>query len=272
MSLSSILALVDQDHGRATLRVAGLAAAITGAPVRGLAIRPDPVTAIPIVGPGGFSGDIVQQATEYAEIEGKREVAAARQVFNGWRGDAEAECLKRVGPTGQIVALEGRVHGMTVLLCGGVAEGETAAIDAALFATGRPTLIAPLHEVDAMGQRVAVFWKESPEAAKAVWSAMPFLKQAEQVRAFTVDEDDGAAASLSRLKEGLAYVDLEIETDCVAPSNKGASVQLVDKAAEMSADLVVMGAFSHSRLRELVLGGVTRNMLQTLARPTFMAH
>lgn len=271
MSLSSILALVDAKHGAATLKVAGLASAAIGAPVDALVVKRDARDSIPMVGEG-LSGDLVQQIMDSAEADADADADAAKDVFEHWPATASATVTEVTGQVGEVLASIGRVHGMSVLPCGSVGEGNTEAIDAALFRTGRPALVAPLQEVKSVGKRVAIFWNDSPEAAKAVWGAMPFLRQAETVNAFTVGEDGDAEAALQRLVEGLKRAGVEATANIIAPSNLGAPAQLVEAAADMDADLVVMGAFTHSRLRELVLGGVTQNMLESLARPTFMAH
>ncbi len=272
MSLSTILALLDPKHAPATLKVAELAAAAVDAPIRCVAIRPEPTTVIPIVGPGAISADVIQLSMENAEIEGKRHVGAAKDAFDAWSGAGKACFFERVGLEDHVIAEEGRVHGLLALPCGGLAEGETDAIYGGLFATGRPVLIAPSHVVDGMGEQIVIFWKDTPQAAKAVWSAMPFLKRAKRVTAISIAEDEHTAPSLSRLKAGLGHAGVAIETDSLTPAGDDAHDQLIEKAADLNADLVVMGAFSHSRLREFVLGGVTRATLQTLARPTFMAH
>jgi len=272
MSLSTILALIDPKHGHTTLRVAEYAAEILSARVNGLAIRPDPSTAIPVVGPGPMSGDFIQMAMDYAEIDGKRHINAAKDIFDARSGAAPAGFLERIGDVGRLIAEEGRIHGLITLPCGDLLKGETDAIHSALFATGRPVIIAPTQFVDTMGSRVVIFWKDTPQAARAVWAALPFLKQSKQVRAITVDDHEHAATALSRLKTGLDYAGVTIETDCLAPSSNDAHDQLIEQAAIMNADLVVMGAYSHSRLRETVLGGVTLSTLDSLARPTLLAH
>ncbi len=271
MSLSSILALIDATHGAATLKVAGLAGAILNAPVDALVIKRDPRDAIPMVGEG-LSGDLVQQIMDQAEADASAAAAAAKAVFDGWPASANASLTEAMGHVADVLGQAGRVHGLTVLPCGAQNDSVTEAIDTALFQTGRPALVAPLHEVESLGKRVAIFWNDSAEAAKAVWGALPFLRQAETVTAFAVNEGFDANAALARLTDGLKRAGVTANAVSLPANNDSAAMQLVDAAAAMNADLVVMGAFTHSRLRELVLGGVTQSMLQGLARPTLLAH
>ena len=271
MSLPTILALVDASHGAATLKVAGLAGEILGAPVEALVIKRDARDAIPMVGEG-LSGDLVQQIMDQAEADANAAAAAAKEVFDSWPPHAKASLTEQTGHVDAVLGAAGRVHGLTVLPCGGSSDIVTEAIDAALFQTGRPALVAPLQEVETLGKRVAIFWNDSAEAARAVWGAIPFLRQAEVVNAFAVDEGFDAAGALSRLTAGLEQAGVKATGKTIESDGSGSANQLIDAAAEMNADLVVMGAFTHSRLRELVLGGVTQSMLEGLARPTFLAH
>jgi len=271
MSLSSILALVDAAHGAATLKVAGLASAALGAPVDALVVKRDPRDAIPMVGEG-LSGDLVQQIMDSAEADANAAAAAAKKVFDGWPPHVDASLTEIVGRTADVIGRVGRVHGLTVLPCGGASDSVTEAIDAALFTTGRPTLVAPLHEVQSVGTRCAIFWNDSAESARAVWGGLPFLRLAKQVTAFAVNEDFDGDDALGRLVDGLGRAGVKATAQAIEPDGSGAASQLIDAAAAMDADLVLMGAFTHSRLRELVLGGVTQSMLEGLARPTLLAH
>ena len=269
MSLSTILALVDPRYGAATMRLAGLASKALLAPVDALVVKRDPRDAIPAVGEG-LSGDLIQQIMDSAEADAEASAKAARAAFEATSGLENAKLIERTGRAEEVVARLGRTHGLTILPAG--LEGDAVTIDAALFQTGRPALFAPIQEVETLGQRVAVFWNDSAEAAKALWGAMPFIRQAETVKIFSVGEEDDIAGALARVGEGLARSAITVETVAIPPGPGGASRQLTDAAAAMDADLVVMGAYTHSRLRELVLGGVTQSTLEGLARPTLMAH
>jgi nucleotide-binding universal stress UspA family protein len=146
-----------------------------------------------------------------------------------------------------------------------------------LFETGRPVLFVPFGSKAAKPPKtVLVAWKESRESARALFEALPLLKKAKTVEVILVDPrggpdqgtshaGDAVAATLSR--HGIK-VDVQIAPDGGMPA--GTVIQ--DRAAELGADMVVMGAYGHSRLREMILGGVTRQMLQLMKVPTFMAH
>jgi nucleotide-binding universal stress UspA family protein len=147
-------------------------------------------------------------------------------------------------------------------------------IEAALFETGRPTLVVPYIQKDGVKlDRVMVCWDGSRSAARAASDAMPFLKRAGTVEVVIVTEhgrsDEIAGADIA---QHLARHGLAVEVKLiVAPDAKTADI-LLSHAADTSADLLVLGGYGHSRLREFVLGGVTRSILEAMTVPTLMSH
>jgi nucleotide-binding universal stress UspA family protein len=147
-------------------------------------------------------------------------------------------------------------------------------IEAALFETGRPVLVVPyIQKAGIKLDRAMVCWDGSRSAARAIADAMPLLQRAKTVEVVTAsehgksDEVPGADIAQHLARHGLA-VDVK---QIVAPHLKTADV-LLSHAADTAADLLVLGGYGHSRLREFVLGGVTRSILQTMTVPTLMSH
>jgi nucleotide-binding universal stress UspA family protein len=147
-------------------------------------------------------------------------------------------------------------------------------IEAALFETGRPVVIVPYIQKGGVKlDRVMVGWDGSRCAARAVSDAMPFLERAGTVELVMAaergksDEVPGADMAQHLARHGLTVEVKQI----VAPDAKPADV-LLSHAADSAADFLVMGGFGHSRLREFVLGGVTRSVLDTMTIPTLMSH
>lgn len=271
MSLSSILAILDPTHGAATLRLASLASEALGAPVDAIVANSDPRDAIPMVGEA-LSADIIAQVIDAAEAGNAERTSAVRALFDAAPPGKGATLEAMTGRLADLIAREGRTHGMTLVSCGGADPIDSETIDAALFETGRPVLIAPLQEVKSVSKRAAIFWQDTPEAAKAVWSAVPFLRNAETVKVFTVADDAVSSDALDRIGAGLRRARIDATVELLAPDRIGAASRLIDAASDMDSDLIVMGAYSHSRLQEYVFGGVTKMMLESLARPVFMAH
>lgn len=146
----------------------------------------------------------------------------------------------------------------------------TPVIEAVLFDSGRPVLIAPPQLPTSVGGDIVVAWNRSAAAARALNAAMPLFGQADQVRLVYVDT---GAKSGPSVEEAAAYVlrhGTNAETATVAPQSQGAASTLLWYA--QNSDLLVMGAYSHSRLREVVLGGVTRHILENATIPVLMVH
>jgi nucleotide-binding universal stress UspA family protein len=148
-------------------------------------------------------------------------------------------------------------------------------IEAALFQSGRPTVVVPyVHKEQLNLGHVLVCWDGSRNAARAVADALPFLLLAKTVEIVMVDRSTGTADELPGvdLAEHLARHDLNIELKRLVAADLDVSNAILSYAADRSADFIVMGGYGHSRLREFILGGVTRGMLQSMTVPVLMAH
>lgn len=147
--------------------------------------------------------------------------------------------------------------------------------EAALFGSGRPVIVVPyIHKGGAKLDRVLVCWDGSHAAARAVADAMPLLTRAGKVEVIIVSSDAPKSDELpgADLGEHLARHGIKTEIkQIVAPGNDVASM-ILSYAADFSADLIVMGGYGHSRLREFVLGGVTRGILDAMTVPVLMSH
>ena len=154
---------------------------------------------------------------------------------------------------------------------GGDEPTAAAAIEACLFTSGRPVLVAPRVATARLGRRIAVFWNGSAEAARAVGDAIALMERAEKVTVLDSGETTNEAPSAADLIARLQARGVSASKRSVEPRD-GMGAALAAAAAEEGCDLVVMGAYSHSRLRQLILGGVTRHMLEAAQLPVFMSH
>jgi nucleotide-binding universal stress UspA family protein len=168
-----------------------------------------------------------------------------------------------------------RVHDLTVLDAARPDDAPARnAVESALFDTGRPLLIIPPQGAQPPPRRVLIAWDGSARSARAVKEAMPFLRLADKVTALTVtDEKDlslmtsGAALEAYLARHGIGCA-------LAALSGKaGSAAELIRSFAVSEAmDMLVMGAFVHSRLRQAILGGVTRSLLDDCPLPLLTAH
>jgi nucleotide-binding universal stress UspA family protein len=144
-----------------------------------------------------------------------------------------------------------------------------------LVGSGRPILIAPDGPVDSIGTVVAIAWKESAEAARAVGAAMPFLRSASRAVVLAAPETEdrkGEKRAAERLAGNLREESINAEAYAVSRAASTVTETLLKGARGKGADLLVMGAYSHSRMRELVFGGVTRDVLKACDLAVLMLH
>jgi nucleotide-binding universal stress UspA family protein len=167
----------------------------------------------------------------------------------------------------------GRLSDLTVMARHGAEEagGLTTTFDAALFDSGRPVLLVPGMPVAGLGSAVAIAWDCSREVTRAVGAALPLLTAAKKVVILTAREP-GNEAEPSELAGYLALHGVEARTWAFTPGPGSLGDALLEEAAKAEADLLVMGAYGHSRLREMVLGGVTRGILGDADIPVLLMH
>lgn len=151
-------------------------------------------------------------------------------------------------------------------------------VEESVVDSGRPVILYPRAAPEAIGETHALIaWKPTREAARAVHDALPFLHRVRQVTVTAVNEDgadtDNAGDSSAMLVEYLASRGINAASkplDGVDSGDIGSA--LIEQAAGVDADLMVMGAYSHSRLREGLFGGVTRDVIENTTVPTLMSH
>jgi nucleotide-binding universal stress UspA family protein len=146
-------------------------------------------------------------------------------------------------------------------------------LESALLDSGRPLLIPPLAPMAALPDTVVIAWKATPEAARAVTAAMPFLSIAKQIVIMTVAEDETALEEegAARLMANFRWHGFAVSVRRLEPDAGGPAETLLAAARELAA-LLVMGGYGHSRLREWVFGGFTQRILRAADVPVLIAH
>jgi nucleotide-binding universal stress UspA family protein len=206
---------------------------------------------------------------------------AAKQVFD--RGTSAAGITKSEWRESREDAAEAvPVHARyaDVVVVGQPNEGDTGGVEPdfperLLLAAGRPLLLVPYAgDFTEVGKRVLVAWNASREAARAVTDAIPLLREAQSVQVVAFDPGGaphgavpGADIGLYLARHGIKVTVSQQTADDIDVGN-----QLLSRAADLDIDLIVMGGYGHSRLKELVLGGVTRTILQSMTVPVLMSH
>jgi nucleotide-binding universal stress UspA family protein len=145
------------------------------------------------------------------------------------------------------------------------------------FESGRPVLILPYAGMfGEIGKRVMVAWSGKREAARAVFDALPLLKAADVVTLLCVvgRDSDGESGQLpgTEIAASLARHGVNVTVRKTIADDIGVADEILARLADDGSDLLVMGAYGHSRLREMVFGGVTRHILRHMTVPTLMSH
>ena len=154
-------------------------------------------------------------------------------------------------------------------------NGEFDMVETALFSSGRPVLIVPyIQKAGFSLNYVLCCWDGSRAAARAIGDSLPLLMKAKRVKVLTVitgkfDEKDVTGADLAA---HLARHGINIELERIPAADIDVASAILSHAADTNADLIVMGGFGHSRLRQFILGGATRGMLEAMTVPTLMSH
>ena len=151
---------------------------------------------------------------------------------------------------------------------------ENMAIESALFGSGRPVLVVPYIQSSGLKlDRVMVCWDGSRNAARAVGDAMPFLRRAGTIDVVSVDRQERRNELVgARIATHLARHGLKVELKPIVAPDSDVANAILSFAADNSTDLIVMGGYGHTRLREFVLGGATGGILGSMTVPTLMAH
>lgn len=179
-----------------------------------------------------------------------------------------------------LVARHAIYSDLTVILrsrSGTLTALENQTVDGALFESGRPLLLMPQPDVPKPRfRRVLVAWNAKREVARALADAMPFLLKSEEVCLMVIDpevglqdhgEEPGADMAPILTRHGL-----NVSVKAIASEGRFVSDVILTEADQFGADLVIMGAYGHSRLRENILGGTTREMLENSPLPVFLSH
>jgi nucleotide-binding universal stress UspA family protein len=150
-------------------------------------------------------------------------------------------------------------------------------VESVILHSARPTLVLPCAgNFESVGNRVLVAWNDSREAARAVSDALPMLQRAKQVEVASWSEGGSAEEKTMRpeldaLHKWLKWHGVSAQLQ-VEPVGAGIADAMLSHAADTTADLIVMGAYGHSRWAELVLGGATRGLLASMTVPVLMSH
>ncbi|MGD9614663.1 MAG: universal stress protein [Alphaproteobacteria bacterium] len=283
MGYKEILVTVDTTPaGRARLDLAASLAERFGAHLIGLH-----TSVIPLPPRGGyfeyFDRSLVEPLyREFRErVVGQAEAASALLSEVAQRRGLASEWRVAMGYPSEAAALHGRYVDLVVLGQTDPDNGEAALFqphpEEVALAAGCPVLVVPYAgRFEACGRRVLVGWDASRTAARAVNDAMPLLARAEAVTVLCVDPEEDRAVHGEMpgtdIAAHLARHGVKASVETTVSAGIGVGNVLLSRAGDIGADLLVMGAYGHTRLRKLVLGRATRTILEAMTLPVLMSH
>ena len=275
--------LVPTEHGAemvSALNTALLLAQKFGSCIEGFPMRPaiadmvamDPDTGLTMLAVKENDADMVRQAeTLFHDFMARHKIPQ--------RGDETPTTLSwswlSSAPSGHdFVGSYGRVFDIIVLARPGDEwqSPSMVTLESALFESGRPILIASPTSPPTLATNIMISWNASTEQARATAFAMPLLRLAERITICTVEGATVAGPSGEQMARTLAQNGIASTCITIAAGKRNAGEVLLNKAAELGCDLLIKGAYTQSRLRQMIFGGTTRHVLANAKLPVLMAH
>ncbi len=167
-----------------------------------------------------------------------------------------------------------RIYDLVVMPAAGTIADEDAvqALEGVLFGSGRPVLVAPSMVAKTIGTELFVAWNRSAQSARAVSAATNFIDTASKITIGYVSTGAKAGPTPEELASSLAWSGIKADLCHIEPTGTPVGELLLTHAENLGTDLMIMGAYSHSRLRDIILGGVTRHILRNASLPVLMVH
>lgn len=270
--MKTILVPADQSEMMASVyTVAAQMAERFGATVDGVAMRPafaevvapDPIVAVTIPPADWDETQFVRRVRQSFDAAAAAHAKAGVSPFR-WRGGASIED----GGLGSLA----RLYDVTVIARPGGKGSRMSAFEAALFDSGRPVLMAPPIPGRTLGDSILIHWNCSTETARAVALAMPLLTKAKKVMLLTVEGSTVPGPSAREALSHLAANGVTATEKTVSQTGRGPGAAILEEAKAFGADLLLKGAYTQSRLRQMIFGGATNHVLAKADLPVFFTH
>lgn len=275
MSIKDIV--VHVDDGRACEgRVKAALGLAQSANAHLVGVYVDPGLRIPVMVDAPMSPEFMDRLEE----ERRERIDAAQSLFDKLTKPASAtsewRCVE--GEILSAVRLHGRYGDLVVV--GQEGDDDEKIVyrglpDGLALELGRPILVVPyIGAPERIGRRTLIAWNGSREAARAVNDALPLLEDAETVDVLVINPEPNRTGDLpgADICLHLARHGVKAQAEHAVASDIDVGDVLLSRAADKDADLIVMGAYGHSRLREIVLGGATKHLLKHMTVPVLMSH
>ena len=257
-----------------------------GGYIEGLHVRP----ALPGVVAAGAAGLVAAtpDLVESFERQDEARTETAKKLYDAFleekgvpRGRPEgavdspiAGWLEEVAPGDDVVGSYGRSFDLIVV--GRPVRGSLtpamATLEAALFESGRPILIAPPQATPTVGDEIVIAWNGSTETARTIGFGMRFLRAAKTVKVLSIDNSMVPGPTGAQMAQYLIRNGVQAEPVDALSNGRGPGEAMLEEAARLGCDLLFKGAYTNSRLRQMIFGGATSYILAETTIPVFMAH
>jgi len=275
--LKDITVIVDNTGERRAAKVAAELARVNEAHLTGIALAVDPMVPVYTVA-APIPTDFIVAAHEQGVEEAKAALAAFDAIGSAAGVTTESRLAESISGDFSSVIQNAILTDLAVV---GQDDPDhqqpfrAALIEALLFQAGLPTLLVPYTGArEFQADKAVIAWNGSAQAARAVRAAMPLLAMAKSVLVAMVDEGAPPPGVEQGVDIGayLARHGLKVEVRTIANAHEGAGQALLNLAVDEEATWLVMGAYGHSRIRQFLLGGVTRHVLGRATIPALLAH
>jgi nucleotide-binding universal stress UspA family protein len=275
MAFRTILSVTGADSGNDDIELAAKLCKEAGAHLCVLLLSLAPPPSVGRFGEAVVSAWLAQRQDSLERLEKRKAAVISRLAGLGLFADVMVEHSEEAW-TEDTVGRRARYADLTLIGPWQIASGplKDQVVEGTLFLSGKPLLVVPAGSRPTLRpQRVQVAWDGSVEASRAVRESLELLAGAEEVRLAIVDpEDTGDSQPGDEVALYLGRHGVKVSVDRLVSGDLSIAETLAGHAKTMSAELMVMGGYGHSRLRERIFGGVTRSMLENPPLPIFMAR
>lgn len=281
-----IVPLGNAEKHASVLEAALDAARRFGAHVEVLHVKPPARELLPFTAAPGLPPSMRQIILDAAERSAGERAAAARALFEhlcatqqvvvaerpGEAGGPSANFRVHEGREAVVVGQQARLADLVVAGLPGPGAQTSTLLEVMLRETGRPVLLMPREQRAMRGERIAIGWNGSSEAASAVAAAMSLLREAAEVRVLTTEKRAAMQPNAEALCAYLGWHGVRAKAELMDLRGRSVGEALLEGVSTANADLLVIGSYSRRRLREMVMGGVTAHVLAHARIPVFMLH
>jgi len=253
------------------------------ATVNGLFVRADPRMSISFMGEG-LTADMIQDLCEATESEGIAQALRCEKTFNqimakaeiDFNPDSDGATARWRVVVGEITDHVGRkARTADLAICPQPSANQIGAeeiLNDLIYRSGRPVLMVPETSVKNTLSHIVIAWNGRAEGARAVGAALPFLLRAKKVSLLQLGPVHEDRPSVEDLSDYLSDYGIEASVSLERDYGGAVGVGILDYCKKEQADMIVIGAYSHNRWREMILGGVTKHLVHNCPIPVFMSH